>query len=112
MGVETGYCLIQAILDASAYTRRALDAQRLQTLYSLVDQHGGYPADHLQELLDLLIDLEPFVVVHGRAYVSPSLPCIAITKSDAHAHAEFHTRYADISTKPDMLIVFTQKFET
>jgi len=107
--MDIGYCLIQALLDASAYLRRPLNAERLHELYKLVEEFGAYPSTKLNELIDILEDLEPLIVLTStKGYISPNLPCIVLYKEDGDkAHAEFFPNYKDKENgKISGLIVF------
>ena len=98
MDYTDGYCVAQAILNASAYLRRPLNVDKIRYLLNTIAKHKCFPNELLNTLPEYIKELSPFVMIFdkSRFVIEPeSLPGIAfygvrrMGKNKIMGHAEF-----------------------
>ena len=76
--MNSSFCVLQAILDASAALGRPLSVPTVRRLVHMIEYHDGWPTRNRLELLDLVRDeLDALLLVeNGTTTVSPAVPCL------------------------------------
>ena len=76
------FCVLQAVLDASADLQRPLTAEAIQRVVHLTERHHGWPSWHRLRLMELVgEDLRALVLIDsGKIVVSPGTPCLLFYK--------------------------------
>lgn len=81
--MNNSFCVLQAVLDASAALGRRLSVPTVRRLVHMIEYHDGWPTKRRVELLELLTDeLDVLLLVEeGATVVSPDVPCLVFYKT-------------------------------